>query len=280
VTSTGAIELTVAGVSTSVLAAGPTETDAAVVFVHGNPGTGRDWQPLIEPLSRFARCLAPTMPGYGAETDLHAFDYTVDGYASHLGVLLESLGARRVHLVTHDLGGIWGLAWAASHPDRLASLTLMSIGVLPDYRWHRYARLYRIPLIGELVLAAAGRSSVRRSLQAGSGHKVPDAFVDRVHRQYRNPVTRRAVLAFYRATEALGPVTLRAASAIATADMPTLVIWGAGDPYVPVRYAQVQQQFFPRAKVVVLPNTGHWPLVDDPDPVTEAVVAFLREQIA
>jgi pimeloyl-ACP methyl ester carboxylesterase len=87
------------------------------------------------------------------------------------------------------------------------------------------------------------------------------------------------VLAFYRATQGLGPVTVRAASEIASADLATLVVWGAGDPYVPVRYAEVQRQFFPRAKVVVLGDSGHWPLVDDPTAVAEAVVPFLREQI-
>jgi pimeloyl-ACP methyl ester carboxylesterase len=172
---TSVIELTVAGVSTSVLAAGPAQADTAVVFVHGNPGSGPHWQSLIAPVSEFARCIAPTMPGYRDAREVDAFDYTVDGYARHLGHVLDALGVRLVHLVTHDLGGIWGLAWAAAHRTNLASLTLMSIGVLPDYRWHRYARLYRVPLIGEFVLAAAGRSSVRRSLQAGSKRLLPEA---------------------------------------------------------------------------------------------------------
>src|SRR3712207_8281220 len=54
--------------------------------------------------------------------------------------LLPIFGVRRAHLVLHDFGGMWGLHWAADHPDRFASATLVGIGVLRDYRWHSLAR--------------------------------------------------------------------------------------------------------------------------------------------
>jgi pimeloyl-ACP methyl ester carboxylesterase len=272
-------EVQVGRLRSSVLVAGPEGGDAAVVFVHGNPGSGRDWTTLLERVGEFARCVAPDMPGYGETDKPRDFDYTVEGYGRHLDMLLGRLGVRRVHLVTHDLGGPWGLSWAARRPADLASLTLMSIGVLPGYRWHRFARLYRVPLLGELVLARAGRSAMSRAMQRGSQRGMPGWFVDEAVRQYRDPSTRHAVLAFYRATPDLGAITVTAARAIGPANPPTMVIWGAGDPYVPVRFAEAQRRFFPRAEVVVLPRSGHWPLIDDPEAVVDAVVPFLRTQV-
>jgi hypothetical protein len=61
-------EVVVGRLRSSVLVAGPEGGDAAVVFVHGNPGSGRDWTTLLERVGEFARCVAPDMPGYG-ETD-------------------------------------------------------------------------------------------------------------------------------------------------------------------------------------------------------------------
>jgi pimeloyl-ACP methyl ester carboxylesterase len=270
-------QLVVAGVETSFLAAGP-ETDHAVVFIHGNPGSGDSWQGLIEPVAAFARCIAPDMPGYGESDRPADFEYTIDGYARHLGALLETLDIASVHIVAHDLGGVWGLAWAASHPRQLASLTLMDIGAMPGYRWHRYARLYRMPVVGELLLRGATRRAVAWALRYGSQHEPPEWFVGQVVRQYQDPGTRRAVLAFYRATQDLGASTVAAATALRDVNPATLVIWGAGDPYVPVRFAELQREFFPRAEIVVLPTGGHWPLLDDPEVVTAAVVAFLRNQ--
>jgi pimeloyl-ACP methyl ester carboxylesterase len=269
-------DIFVEGIRATVWAAGPPADEAAVVFVHGNPGSGRTWEPLIGPVSTFARCVAPDMPGYGDTDKPTRFDFGVAGYAAHLGAVLDALEIRRAHLVVHDLGGPWGLGWAASSPERLASLTLIGIGALPGYQWHRFARAYRIPVVGELVLRTASRRAVARALGLGSRRGVPDEFVDDVIAQYRDPGTRRAALGFYRSTPDLGAVTVAAAEAIRPTDPPTLVVWGGGDPYVPARFANVQAEFFSRAKVVVLPESGHYPLVDDPEAVADAVVPFLR----
>ncbi len=43
------------GVRSPVIDAGPADASEAVVFVHGNPGTGRDWQDLIQPVASFTR---------------------------------------------------------------------------------------------------------------------------------------------------------------------------------------------------------------------------------
>ena len=55
--------------------------------------------------------------------------------------MLGALGIERVHLVLHDVGGPWGLAWASRNLRRLASLTLINVEVLPGYSRHKFARL-------------------------------------------------------------------------------------------------------------------------------------------
>jgi pimeloyl-ACP methyl ester carboxylesterase len=272
-------QVVVDGLPTEVTTAGPSGDEAAVVFVHGNPGTGRYWDRLMAHVGEFARCVAPDMPGYGSASKATGFDFTVDGYALYLDRLLDRLGVRRAQLVGHDLGGIWALAWAALDPSRVASLVLMNIGVLPGYRWHRYARLYRVPIAGELLLMLANRRSVESVLRRGSKQPPPADFVEDVVRQYHDPATRRAVLAFYRGIPDLGAVTLRAAAALRDADLPVLVVWGGGDPYVPASFAERQREYFPRAQVRVLPESGHWPLEDDFAAVADAIVPFVRQQM-
>ncbi len=266
------------GVHSSVLTGGPSTQDETVVFVHGNPGSGEDWRALMAEVSTFARCLAPDMPGYGAADKPGTFDYTTEGYARHLGGLLDELAVRHAHLVLTDLGGPWGLAWAAAHRGALASLSLINIGALPGYRWHRFARLYRVPLVGELAMATITPAGLAFLLRRGNPRGLPGTFIDAAVRQSRDPGTRRAVLRFYRATPDLGAVTAQAAASLRDGDLPTLVIWGAADPFVPVRYAETQRKYFPRAEIVVLPTSGHWPFVDDPTGVARVLVPFLRAQ--
>src|SRR5437868_12255135 len=92
-------EAVVGGVRSPVLEGGPAGADEAVVFVHGNPGSGRDWTDLATRVSQFARTIAIDMPGFGRADKPDNFDYTVPGYARHLDGALEQLGVRRAHLV-------------------------------------------------------------------------------------------------------------------------------------------------------------------------------------
>jgi pimeloyl-ACP methyl ester carboxylesterase len=274
-----AIPIEVNGVRSRVLDTGPAGAAEAIVFVHGSPGDAGDWQALMPQVAPFARCIALDMPGYGEADKPSDFPYTTEGYALHLGGVLRQLRVNRCHLVGHDLGCAWGLGWAAAQPDALASLTLINTGVLPEYRWHRFARLYQLPLIGELMLATSTTSVVAWAMNQGSKHAVPRGFAARAAGAYRDASTRRAILRYYRATD-LARDTVAAATALTPVDPPTLVIWGRGDPYVPVRYAAVQKEYFRRAQVVILPDSGHWPFLDDPDRTAAAVVPFLRDQIS
>lgn len=272
-------ETTVAGIRSPLLEAGPRDASEAVVFVHGNPGSSEDWRPLVGQVGAFGRAVAADMPGFGRAGKPADFDYTVAGYAAHLDALLNELGIRRAHLVLHDFGGPWGLAWAAQHPERFASVALINIGVLPGYRWHYLARLWRTPVLGELFMATTTRAGFGLSLKHGNPRGLPRDFVDRMYRDF-DWATRRTVLRLYRATgDPGGDAARMLAAALRPLDRPALVLWGRHDPYLPLRFAERQREVFPRARVVVLENSGHWPFADDPDGVARELLPFLRQQL-
>jgi pimeloyl-ACP methyl ester carboxylesterase len=266
--------LTVDGVRSPVTDIGP-RAGEAVVFVHGNPGSRLDWSELGAATSQFARAVALDMPGYGQADKPADFDYTVAGYARHLTGALDQLGISRVHLVLHDFGGPWGLAWAAGHPDRIGSLTLINIGILPGYRWHYLARIWRMPVVGEIFMATATRPGFGLLLSHGNPRGLPKAFIDRMFADFDRG-TRRAVLRLYRATSDLDRLSRIAKDALSGLQVPVLVVWGKRDPYVPVRYAERQREWFPNAEVTVLEDSGHWPFADNPKAVADAVIPFLR----
>ena len=84
--------VTVSGVTSPVLHAGPRDATEAVVFVHGNPGPAEDWRDLVGRTGSFAHAVAPDMPGYGNADKPRDFPYTVQGYAAHLDGVLTELG--------------------------------------------------------------------------------------------------------------------------------------------------------------------------------------------
>ncbi|HEX4353948.1 MAG TPA: alpha/beta hydrolase [Polyangiales bacterium] len=270
-------QLLVDGLRCFVRSSGPESDREAVVFVHGNPGSSEDWLDLMHGVGDFVRAIAPDMPGYGKSEHPHHFDFSVGGYGRYLKSLIDALGLERVHLVLHDFGGAWGLEWAAEHPSHVASLTLIDAGVLAGYRWHRIARLWQTPILGELLQLSATRAMFKRSLNHDNPKPFPDAFVDRMFDDMDWPA-KRGVLALYRASRDTSAMRARHGEALKPLALPALVIWGAQDKYLPVRFAQIQSEFFD-TQVHVIDGAGHWPMIDEPAKVQTLVIQFLRQQL-
>jgi pimeloyl-ACP methyl ester carboxylesterase len=270
-------DLVIEGVRCLVRASGPQTEHEAIVFLHGNPGSSEDWLDLLREAGEFARAIAPDMPAYGKSERPRRFEYSVSGYARFLDGILSTLGIDRVHLVLHDFGGPWGMQWAADHPARIASLTLINIGVVPGYRWHKFAKIWRTPLLGELFQAAASRGMFKALLNGDNPKPFPEAFVNRMFDD-ADWGLKRAVLALYRATSDLSTLSQQQAAVLKPLGLPALVLWGEADAYVPVKFAHVQQQYF-NADAHILPGAGHWPMVDEPERVRELMMPFLRKQV-
>ena len=269
-------EITVDGVRSPVLEAGPAGASEAVVFVHGNPGPKEDWSDLLERVGSFARGVAPDMPGYGRADKPRDFEYTISGYGRHLAGVLGQLGIERAHLVAHDFGGPWALAWAVDNPDAFASATLINTGVLIDYKWHRYAKIWRTPVVGELFNATTSRGAFRL-LVGRENPKLTRDQLDRLFDATRDRATKRAILKLYRATPAAS--LSRPREPLHALDRPALVLWGTGDIYLPTEQAERQRQAFPSARVELLDGLGHWAFIEDPERVAALVVPYLQEQL-
>lgn len=203
-------------------------------------------------------------------------DYTLNAYATHLGAVIDQLGISTVHLVAHDFGGPFALAWAATNPDRIASVTLINTGLLLDYKWHRLARVWRTPLAGELLMRSTTRG-VARLLVRHDNPGLHGKWVNRIVEHLRPNATKRAVLRLYRSTGAADMDAL--IEPLRRADLEALVVFGADDVYIPVEQAQRQRRVFPRARIEILPGVGHWAWLEQPDRVAGLVVPFLRERV-
>jgi pimeloyl-ACP methyl ester carboxylesterase len=243
------------------------------LYLHGVPTNSDDW------LAFLARSggLAPDLPGFGRSGKAGNLDYTIDGYADFIERYLDLVSVDRVSLVMHDWGVV-GLAFAQRHPERIARLIVINaIPFLPGYRWHRVARLWRTPVLGELVMGATTRRVLRHSSrEARPGHDpLPDTWLDTVLDHF-DEGTRRAILRLYRSSPP--DVLATAGDRLGELSMPALVLWGQVEPYIPARFGRAYAEAIGGpahpAELVELPDAGHWPWFDRPD-VIDRVVNFL-----
>jgi pimeloyl-ACP methyl ester carboxylesterase len=267
--------LLAAGTRTRLVQAGPAEATEAVVFVHGNPGSADDWAGLAAAAAGTGkRAVAFDLPDFGETIAPKGFEHDVPGYAGFVDAALRELGVERAHLVLHDFGGPIGLYWAAAHPDAVASVTLIDTGILPGYHWHSLARIWRTPVLGELLQATATRRAFRFLLNRNEPRGLPRDFVEAMYDHYDRR-TRKAVLALYRATDDPGGMSEALVQVFAERQIPALVIWGEHDAYLPWSFAERQRDAFPAAEVHVLPASGHWPFADAPETVERLLTEFL-----
>ncbi len=146
-----------------------------------------------------------------------------------------------------------------------------AVPFLAGYRWHRVARLWRTPLLGELAMGASTRRALRYASRDANVAPLPESWHKSVHDHF-DQGTQRAILRLYRS--APPGVLERAGGDLEKLTMPALVIWGARDPYIDLRFGREYASVLPSAELEVLDDAGHWVWLDDPS-VIERVADFL-----
>jgi pimeloyl-ACP methyl ester carboxylesterase len=229
---------------------------APALYVHGVPTSSDDWLPFLERTGG----LAPDLPGFGRSAKPGYLHYTIEEYAGFIDSWLSALEVERVRLVVHDWGAV-GLAWAQRRPERVQRAVVMNaVPLLPGYEWHRTARIWRTPLLGELAMGVTTLRTLRRATHAANVKPLPQSWFDAVLAHF-DQGTQRAILRLYRSSP---PSVLAAAGEhLRALEVPSLVVWGERDPYIPARFAHEYASTL-GARLELLADAGHWWWLDEP----------------
>ena len=240
------------------------------LFLHGNPDSADLWAGVIERLRNGYRCLAPDLPGFGRSGAGDDLDCSLAGFARLVQAIVDGIGLTEpLNLVVHDFGGPIGLSWAVENPERVRRLVAINTIYSSDYRWHRWARIWRTPRLGELSLATINWPLFKWSVRQGSRH-LSDEQIREAYR-FVSPESKRMVLALYRATDPENFRGWEERLRELAARVPTLVLWGDHDPYIPKRFAET----FGTDDVRHFPDHGHWLPAEAPREVAAALEAHL-----
>jgi pimeloyl-ACP methyl ester carboxylesterase len=260
-------EVEVRGVATHVAEAG---AGPDILLLHGNPDTHTVWSPVAERLAPGHRCVAPDLPGFGKSIAPADFDCSLENQGAWVAALADALGLARFHLVVHDVGGPYGLAFASKHADRLRSLTIFNTNFFPDYRWHFWARVWRTRVLGEMAMAIANRPLFVREMKRGSPH-MSKAYASSAYDEFTKS-TKKMVLRWYRAMNPEVHAGWDTALVAATASTPKQVIWGDRDPFLPKTTADR----FGTSNVQHLADFGHWVMIENPDVAATSIANLVR----
>ena len=149
-------------------------TGVPTLLLHGIFDSADTWRGVTARLQDGYRCLAPDLPGFGHSGAPADFDCTLPHLARFIDHLVEALGIREpINLVGYDIGATYCLAWAVTHPAKVRRLAMLNANFFSDYKWHPFARLWRVPVIGEIVMAGVTISPIdRKSTRLNSSHRL------------------------------------------------------------------------------------------------------------
>ena len=247
-----------------------------VVFAHGNPTHSGDWQPFLERMRGPA--LAFDYPGWGrsARPSPDEFDYSMETLGHFTSRFLQRMAVDEYSLVVHDWGVV-ALIAAQDEPQKVRRLVVANaVPLLPGYRWHRTARIWRTRRLGELANRLWTRPTLDRGLRESRGDwsRHDPAFVDMIW-EHLDRETKDAILRLYRSAD---PDRLAAAGdRLGSLRGPSLVVWGMRDRYLPAGFGAAYASRLPGAELVELPTAGHWPWIDEPS-VIDRMVRFLEPE--
>jgi pimeloyl-ACP methyl ester carboxylesterase len=241
-----------------------------IVLVHGNPETAEVWSPLVEALDR-PDVVRLSPPGFGSPVP-SGWDATPGAYRCWLAAELAGL-EQPVDLVGHDWGGVHVLGVAMTQPQLLRSWCVDSIGLLdPDYEWHSLAVTWQTPGIGEEAIAPLASETVVDRLAFLTSMGIPRSVAEHLAPGC-GQVDRSTVLSLYR--HARQPHLSDLGAALESASKrPGMVLLATDDRATGTESTRRRAARVANASVHVLPDVGHWWMLEDPDRAATALKSF------
>jgi pimeloyl-ACP methyl ester carboxylesterase len=267
------------GLTFDVRDGGPVDGEP-VVLLHGFPQDSAAWNHVAPALHQEGlRTLAPDQRGCSPMARPRGRGrYTLRETTADVLALLDAAGLESAHVVGHDWGGMVAWALGAWHPDRLRTLTALSVPhpaamakamVTSDQALRSYyMAVFQLPLLPERLLLARGGRALRGMLRSGGlSREAATHYVARM----QEPGALSAALGWYRA------MPFQARDRVGAVRVPTLHVWSTGDAFLGRAGIEATSRFVDAPyRLEILDDVSHWIPELAADRVAELVTAHVR----
>ncbi len=263
--------ITALGVNLHYQDTGPSKNAIPILFLHGFGASLQTWDTWAQALSDDYRIISVDLPGFGLTGEDPSGIYTDQRSVEVLEAFLKELQISKVVLVGNSMGGKLAWQFTARYPNQVAKLVLIS----PDGYASpgiEYGKKPDVPAIADLYRYFFSKTFLAMNLKPAYAdpNTLNDALVNRYYDLMLAPGVRGAILARMQQTVLQDPVP-----SLASIKVPTLLIWGEKDAFIPISNSNDYLKVMPNAKRVSLPNIGHLPQEEQPSIGLVALKEFL-----
>lgn len=261
----------------------PSSDKPVLVFLHGWAGSTRYWHSTAQALADQFDCLLYDLRGFGRSrlprpipTDVMELGYELEAYAEDLALLLDQLGLERVYLNAHSTGSSIATLFLTRYPERVERAILTCHGIF-EYdeksfkTFHQFGGyvvafrpdwLKRIPGVDRMFMARF----LRRSIPGRARQEFLEDFLTADYEA--------ALGTIYTAVSEKASIEMPQEYARLT--VPTLLISGEYDQIIPVELGQQAAALSDFVEHVVIPETAHFPMLEDAETYLRLVRQFLQ----
>lgn len=251
--------------------------DPPVLLVHGlGSDASQDWYRVADQLDDRYYVVVLDLPGFGRSPAPESGEMTPEHYARLLDWLIERESLDDVRLVGHSMGGAIALYYASHHANRLHNLTLISsAGILHKAAYVKAftERSFDLPeLPAPLERPARRLMASVRSLVDDFSTLPPIADFIRSDGVFGELLGDRTTI-----KAALALMETDFSAALDQVSLPVTLIWGSNDRAAPLRTGHVLDGRLENSRMHLLPESGHLPMIDQPEAFQAALTSALDD---
>ena len=240
-----------------------------LLLLHGFAASSDTWDGWMARLSPHYRVISVDIPPFGVTGPLPGRHMSPAELQVFMDALVEKLGLSQFYLAGNSLGGFISWNYALRHPEKVKKLVLVDAAGYP-MEAPLPVKLMKAPVLRDITAHLSPYFIVRQSVLDVYGHPelVTDAQVQRYQDMMRREGSRPAVSDLMAAL-VFDPEPIKGIQ------VPTLILWGARDKWIPVVHAENFHKDIAGSQLVIYDELGHVPMEEDPARTSLDVARFL-----
>jgi pimeloyl-ACP methyl ester carboxylesterase len=239
----------------------------AVILLHGWLGSWALWQPTMEALGQKYRCYALDFWGFG-ESGKKRASYAVTDFIALVPQFMDALGIIAAPLIGHSMGGTTSLGTTIRYPDRVRKVAVIGSPIVGS-SLSLLLKFAGNPYIGPLVRGQLWLLKWGLKLYAPWVTRAPEKWWPMLEKD----VSSMTVASFFSSIGSLQRTDLR--PELNQIKVPALGIYGKRDVIVHPHQYQPLRAGVPHARIEIRENSGHFPMLDEPEAYLDIIKSFL-----
>ena len=238
---------------------------APIVLIHGTASSLHTWDDWTKELIKTNRVIRMDLPAFGLTGANANGDYSISNYTQFLHQFITKINVDTFYLAGNSLGG--NIAWdfTAKYPEKVKKLVLIDASGLPINKPQPWIfKMAKTPIVNSLFLYLTPRAVIKDNMQQvyEDDSKITDGLITRYHEMALREGNRQAFIDRAKTDFTLGEKA--GIEKLKSIQTETLLLWGANDDWIPLDNGKRMDSLLPNSKLMVLENSGHVPMEENP----------------